>query len=215
VLASIALYVILPARLLVGPRFLVPTLELLLLFVIRISKVHEDQPRGTRRQTVRRAIRHAREPRSRRAACVALLVCVSASNAATLVLLTDSLLQPSGVDGRQLLLGALAVWATNVLSFALWFWEFDRGGPGRRHRVSAPDAIKDFSFPQEEGARPTEWSGPVFVDYLYLAYTNATAFSPTDAMPITPKAKMAMMFQSMISLLTVLLVTARAVNILS
>jgi hypothetical protein len=99
-----------------------------------------------------------------------------------------------------------------VLIFALWYWEIDRGAVDRRGLVRHGDEQPDFLFPREE--RDARYI-PCFVYYLYLAFTNATAFSPTDAMPITAKAKLGMMFQSAISLLTVLLVAARAVNILA
>jgi len=103
---------------------------------------------------------------------------------------------------------------TNVIVFALWYWEIDRGGPDQRalKNHTAPD----FLFPQMStpGCSKPEWA-PRFVDYLYIAFTNATAFSPTDAMPLSATAKMLMLAQSIISLVTVTLVAARAVNILS
>jgi hypothetical protein len=100
------------------------------------------------------------------------------------------------------------------LVFALWYWELDRGGP--RHRLIASTRGADFLFPQmvTPACATTGWM-PRFVDYFYVAFTNATAFSPTDTMPLTPVAKMLMAVQSLTSLLTVALVAARAVNILS
>ena len=113
----------------------------------------------------------------------------------------------------HLLLSGGAVWVTNVIVFALWYWETDRGGPAARamgHREHP-----DFLFPQMTMPELTghEWE-PVFVDYVYLSFTNSTAFSPTDTMPLARWAKIAMLLQSTISLVTVGLVVARAVNIL-
>jgi hypothetical protein len=103
---------------------------------------------------------------------------------------------------------------TNVLLFGLWYWEFDRGGPLRR--ASGREAAPDFMFPQMADPRmaPDGWR-PSLIDYLYVSFTNATAFSPTDTMPLTPTAKVLMAVQSLASLITVGLVFARAVNILA
>jgi len=113
----------------------------------------------------------------------------------------------------------LAVWprrkrrppATPV--FALWYWELDRGGPDARRRPRHRQP--DFLFPQmvTPACAGPRWA-PGFVDYLYVSFTNATAFSPTDTMPLTPWAKMLLLLQALASLLTVALVAARAVNIL-
>ena len=113
----------------------------------------------------------------------------------------------------RLLLTGGAVWIANVVVFALWYWELDSGGPAARanHRHEHPD----FLFPQmtsPETARH-DWE-PGFVDYLYVSFTNATAFSPTDTMPLTRWAKLAMMFQAAVSVALVALVIARAINIL-
>jgi hypothetical protein len=112
-----------------------------------------------------------------------------------------------------LLLDAANIWSTNVIVFALWFWNLDRGGPAARG-VSADDK-PDFLFGNMLQAAPSTdgWS-PGFIDYLYPAFTNATAFSPTDTLPMSPTAKLLMMVQASTSLLTVALVAARAVNVL-
>jgi uncharacterized membrane protein len=105
------------------------------------------------------------------------------------------------------------VWATNVIAFALWYWEFDRGGPV--HRAEGTSQHPDLLFPQmaaPELASP-DWE-PWFVDYLYLSFTNAAAFSPTDVMPLARWAKLTMLLQSAVSLAVGVLVIARAVNIL-
>jgi uncharacterized membrane protein len=100
-----------------------------------------------------------------------------------------------------------------MVVFSLWYWEFDRGGPGAR--AEALDPYPDFLFPQMTNPEfsPMDWS-PTYFDYLFTSYTNASAFSPTDVMPLTRWAKMLMMVQSATSLVTVGLVIARAVNIL-
>ena len=108
---------------------------------------------------------------------------------------------------------AIQIWLTNVIVFGLWYWELDRGGPGARCRENHREP--DFLFPQMStpAAAPPSWA-PRFLDYLYVAFTNATAFSPTDTLPLTAWAKVLMAIQSLASLLTVALVAARAVNIL-
>jgi hypothetical protein len=113
----------------------------------------------------------------------------------------------------ELLLTGGAVWLTNVIAFALLYWELDSGGPAAR--ANARRDRPDFLFPQmtsPELGRP-DWE-PAFVDYLYVAFTNATAFSPTDTMPLTRWAKLTMMAQSVVAVVVVALVVARAINIL-
>ena len=107
----------------------------------------------------------------------------------------------------------MLIWLTNFLIFALWYWELDRGGPGRR--AAGHDAAPDFLFPQmtDDRIEPVQWR-PVFIDYLYVSLTNATAFSPTDTMPLTHMAKSIMGVQALVSLVTIGLIVSRAVNIL-
>jgi hypothetical protein len=120
-----------------------------------------------------------------------------------------------GHDPGQLLVTGAVIWLTNVVVFGLWYWEFDRGGPVAR-ALNIGNRYPDFQFPQMVSPPemiPPEWE-PAFVDYLYLAFTNAAAFSPTDVMPMSRWAKVAMTVQSLISIVTVALVVSRAVNIL-
>lgn len=135
------------------------------------------------------------------------------SNTASAVKLIDHLVTGSANNGTALLLSGASIWMTNIIIFALWFWEFDRGGPGSR--AQALVRYPDFLFPQmqDEHTAGPHWH-PNFFDYLYISFTNASAFSPTDVLPLTRWAKMLMLFQSVTSLLTVGLVVARAVNIL-
>jgi hypothetical protein len=149
----------------------------------------------------------------RRAGSIGLLGAVSAANSVLLLAVIGSVVRGVQESGTQLLGEGLAVWSTNVLSFGLWYWIFDRGGPVRRLRPEPP--LPDFQFPQMEnpGLGAADWR-PHFVDYLYLAFTNALAFSPTDAMPLSHTAKLLMLVESAISALTIVLVAARAVNLL-
>ena len=120
-----------------------------------------------------------------------------------------------GVTPAQLLITGGAIWLTNIVVFGLWYWEFDRGGPVAR-ALNLKDRYPDFQFPQMVSPPemvPPDWE-PAFVDYLYLAFTNAAAFSPTDVLPMSRWAKVAMTVQSIISIVTVALVVSRAINIL-
>jgi uncharacterized membrane protein len=204
VLAAIALYASLPDRIISASygstvvRFLVPALGLALLIPLAVAEPH----------------RHVNESGRRRMVSQLLTGILSLANVVALVLLIHVLLTRSGAPlGRRLLLAAAQVWWTNVIVFGLWYWELDGGGPPARLRD--PRAPRDFAFVQmtdpEVAARG--WH-PRFVDYLYLAFTNASAFSPTDTMPLTRWAKLLMLAQSTVSILTLLLVAARAVNIL-
>jgi hypothetical protein len=121
----------------------------------------------------------------------------------------------AGQTAGPLLITGGAIWLTNVVVFALWYWEFDRGGPVAR-ALNNTDRYPDFQFVQmvsPPSLVAPDWE-PAFVDYLYLAFTNAAAFSPTDVMPLSRTAKVGMTVQSIISIVTVALVVARAVNIL-
>jgi hypothetical protein len=116
-------------------------------------------------------------------------------------------------SAAQLLASGGNVWLINMLTFAVWYWEFDRGGPNARALGTDPDP--DFLFPQmtTPGMGPKDWE-PQFMDYLFLAFTNSTAFSPTDTLPFSRGAKAAMLLQSALSLITAALVVAKAVNAL-
>jgi hypothetical protein len=149
----------------------------------------------------------------RRTIALALLVVVSLANALTLGALMISILTGHEDSGPELLLKGAAIWSTNVISFGLWFWGIDRGGPVRRVEANPP--LPDFQFPQDEDPQlaPHDWY-PELIDYVYVSFTNSTAFSPTDVMPLTRRAKFLMLLESAASAVTVLLVAARAVNIL-
>ena len=148
----------------------------------------------------------------RRETAVALLSVVSLANVLLVVAVVASLIEGDERSGAQLLLKAVTVWATNVIAFGLWYWALDRGGPVRRLSPEPPPP--DFQFPQMENPElvPRGWQ-PELVDYVYVSFTNSIAFSPTDAMPLSRRAKLLMLSESAISAVTLLLVAARAVNI--
>jgi len=198
VLAALALNLALPEKLTLGPTWLVPSVEGLLLAALVLTT-----PRRT-----------ADEGPGRRWAALGLIALVSIANTSSLVLLVHFLLQGGKANGHQLILSSIVIWLTNVIIFGLWYWELDRGGPGER--AADHPRTPDFLFPQmvTPDVGPPAWR-PNFVDYLYVSFTNATAFSPTDTMPLTPWTKVLMLVQSLASLITVALVAARAVNILS
>ena len=135
----------------------------------------------------------------------------------TLAELSDMLgvttFHPSGRNAFSLLSSSVAIWVANVLAFSLLYWQIDRGGPAAR--VSATSARPDWVFPQPATPEdlPVGWR-PLFLDYLFLAYNTATSFSPADVSPLTHRAKMLMMVESMISLLTTVIVLSRAINAL-
>ncbi|MBV9278604.1 MAG: DUF1345 domain-containing protein [Chloroflexi bacterium] len=202
VAAAILLYYFLPDKLYYGPKFLLPAVEGAMIVPLVVS---------------RQRSRNEEEPWQRWTA-LAVVAVINAANIGSLALLIHALIGSNMFAGHKitahdLIFWSAQIWLTNVIVFALWYWELDRGGPGARCRVRHREP--DFLFPQmaNPDAAPRYWE-PSFVDYLYVSFTNATAFSPTDTMPMTEWAKLLMMLQATTSLLTVALVAARAVNIL-
>ncbi len=151
--------------------------------------------------------------RLQREVAIGLLVLLGVGTGAATLCVVVSLTRwtPSG---PQLLVSAVVVLVTNVITYALVFWELDSGGPIARALSEARDR-PDFQFPQDENRdlAPPGWT-PALVDYLYLSLTNSVAFSPTDAMPLSHHAKLFMGLEASISLVTVLVVAARAINVL-
>ncbi len=151
----------------------------------------------------------------RREAAVILLGLLTVANVVAIGLVLGSLVDGHGKPtGAQLLASAGVVLLVNMITFGLVFWELDNGGPVRRALAESRDA-PDFQFPQDENPQlaGSGWA-PTLNDYLYLAVTNSIAFSPTDAMPLSHRAKLFMGIESLIAAVTVLIVAARAVNIL-
>jgi len=198
VACAIALQLSLSEQVTVGPSWLFPALEGVLLIGLVIVSPHPN-------------VRHSR---FRRHVAIGMVAFVSAANIVSLVLLSHQLLQGGKENGHELILSGIVLWCTNVLLFGLWYWELDRGGPAAR--AEGERDVPDFLFPQMSDPKwaPPDWR-PRLIDYLYVSLTNATAFSPTDTMPLTPTAKWMMSAQSVAALVTVGLVVARAVNILS
>lgn len=196
VLAAIVLSLDLPSYLTIREVWLIPAIEGVLLVALVALTPGMGQSGSQRRRIA-----------------LALIGLVSASNLLNLILLVHRLLDGPATLGRPLVLAGAEIWITNVLLFAVWYWELDRGGPlARRLEVlRAPD----FLFPQmtDRHLGGIDWRAG-YVDYLYTSFTNAAAFSPTDTMPLSPTAKMLMLVQSLTSLVTIGMVLARAVNIL-
>jgi hypothetical protein len=133
--------------------------------------------------------------------------------------LIREMLNGNEIDGLRLLTSSISVWLTNILMFSLLYWQIDRGSPEARingHPINGQQFRPDWLFPQAELSDELfrNWQ-PVYVDYLFLSFTTATAFSPTDALPLTSRAKLLMMLESLISLTTIVVVASRAINILS
>jgi uncharacterized membrane protein len=196
-LVALGLYLILPDQLAIGPRWLIPLIEAVLIVLLNLV----------------RAYRRSREETDVREFVLAVIGLLNAANMVSVCLLVDDLLYGGISKGRPLLYGAVSVWLTNIIVYGLWFWQLDRGGP--LARVRGHERYPDFQFPQmlSSTGRQDEWS-PGFFDYLYVALTNAAAFSPTDTMPLSRAAKALMSAESLVSIVTVGIVAARAVNIL-
>lgn len=198
VLIAIGLQLQLPGRLALHPTWLLPGLEAILM----VGLIAANPRRIDRRS------------RPIRLASIVLILAASIGNAWSAAHLIRAIVTGhAGNTAGPLLADGGAIWLTNVIVFGLWYWELDRGGPIAR--AHGERAYPDFQFPQMDNPdlAPPDWE-PVFWDYLYVSFTNATAFSPTDALPLTRWTKMAMAMQSTVSLSTVALVVARAVNIL-
>jgi hypothetical protein len=206
VLVAAAAYALLPESLLIGPRFVIPITEMVLLAALMITN----------------PTRFVRQTRWSRLASTVLASVVIGANLVALGILISKLITPDQ-SGPSLLLAAMQVWLTNVIGFGLLYWELDRGGPVAR-RNTERDALPpaDWRFSQDENhdaivevaassSKATGWV-PTFIDYLYVSLTNSSAFSPTDTMPLSSRAKALMGLQATAALFTSLLVIARAVG---
>jgi hypothetical protein len=188
----------LPARLAAKPRYLFPAVELALLGVLVLM----NPGRLERRDPVLRRWSLG---------LTAVLFAVNVWSGAALVI--DLLTGHSSDSAGTLLSSGGIIYAVNVVVFALWYWELDRGGPVARGL--GLNAFPDFLFPQMQAGDlvDPDWE-PTFLDYLYVSFTNVTAFSPTDTLPLSRWAKLLMMLQATMAVLLVALVIARAVNVL-
>jgi uncharacterized membrane protein len=198
VLAAIVMQRLIPDRLATHPRWLLPGLALVLLTALVIANP-------------RRINRRSAPLRVLSLLLIGVLTAANASSAARLVI--DLVNGHEHQKAEALLLTGAAIWLTNVIVFGLWYWEFDRGGPAARAHAS--HAHPDFLFPQMDSPHhaPRDWE-PTFLDYLYVSFTNAAAFSPTDVLPLSRWAKFTMLAQSAVSLTTIALIIARAINVL-
>jgi hypothetical protein len=214
IITAAALYADLPTRFIAGPsagafetvRWVVPALTVILLAALLVSL-----PGSRFMATLGMAGDQLHV--TRRWLSLATIAVVSAANAVSIILLVHLLVNGAAANAPTLLRAAVHMWVVNVLLFGLWYWQLDGGGPIAR--PSTPAAKLDFLFPQhtEPNLRDSGWR-PLFLDYLFVSFTNAAAFSPTDTLPLSRWAKMLMLAQSAISLSLAVMVVARAVNIL-
>lgn len=193
---AIASQFVRPSRFVLHPAYIAPSVEAVLLVILAI--MHPD--------------RLSERTQQLRIASQVLLAIIAVANAVSLGLLIQAITTGHHIAPVALLVGGGEIWLTNTIVFALWYWEYDRGGPAAR--AHGTKDIPDLLFPQltdEHLAR--DWE-PIFLDYLYVSFTNSTAFSPTDTMPLSRWSKLLFALQAAISLVTVALIAARAVNIL-
>jgi uncharacterized membrane protein len=199
IFAMIGLQLLLPERLTLGSRWVLPALELIIIVVLFLANPG----------------RMERSSGPLRMIGLILIATASLGNVWSLWSLVHDIVAGAGAGtAGQLLVTGGNVWLINVLTFAVWYWELDRGGAAARAQGIQP--YPDFLFPQMTAGdlTPKDWE-PEFVDYLYLAFTNSTAFSPTDVLPLSRWAKALMLLQAAISLVTAALVVAKAVNALA
>jgi hypothetical protein len=196
------------------PWWLASTVELTLLVPLSIATAWtHSQMRAATSPHHWASIHHYR--RWTRRAALLLTALITIINFQALYAVLYALLYGAkGTSGKGLLIDALNIWLTNVVVFALWFWNIDRGGPALHALTDEP--VSDFLFPQMSVDCPghENWT-PGFFDYVFVSFTNATAFSPTDTMPLTARSKILFMVEASASMLTVGLVAARAVNVLA
>jgi hypothetical protein len=206
---AIALYAMLPNHLLGWARIAVPSVEFALLVPLVAAN----------------PLRMNRQNRWLRSLSIGLAMVLVVANSAAFVVLVHELVSGGAKKGTSLLVAALQIWVTNIIAFALLYWELDRGGPIRRANADREDLPPaDFRFSQDEdddtsrevarrASMTSDWR-PRFFDYLYVSTTNSTAFSPTDTMPLSPRAKLLMSIESIEALLVSILVIARGVSLL-
>lgn len=187
------LYALLPFRISIGPSWLLLPIEGVLLLPVVIALL-------TRRRV---------SPATFRVGSRILLGIVTFALAVGIANLIFNL--PREQKGIVLIYSGLLLYGFNILVFALWYWEIDGGGPEKRQQSDRQAA--DFLFPQQVGGNNGNWA-PHFFDYLYVAFTGATAFSPTDTMPLSHRAKFLMMLESILALILIAFVVSRAINII-
>jgi hypothetical protein len=205
ILAALGCQLLLPSDIrIIKTRWLLPALEVAVLIPLVVAN----------------PIRLNRESRPLRLLSLTLLLLIAGNDAYGIARLVHALLYgdptiTNNLQGTDLIRAAAAIWITNVIVFALAYFELDQGGPFARLRGDCERP--DFLFPQQTGDTGDTWPDwrPMFTDYLFLSFTNSTAFSPTDTMPLSARAKMLMLVQAGTSFVTIGVVAARAVNILN
>jgi hypothetical protein len=201
-IAAIVLQGAIPVRYTLVPRWPLIAMEVALLIVLLIIN----------------PVRLTRATRVGKVASLVLLAAITVDNTASAVILDYNILTGQVSNNAAVLLGSgAAIFSTNIIVFGIWYWELDRGGPFTRAGVNntQPRVYPDFMFPQmaNPDLAPKDWR-PTFIDYLYTSVTNVMAFSPTDTMPLSPRAKAMMTLQAVVAVSTLALVIARAVNVL-
>lgn len=196
VVTAVVIYTLLPSTFIPVPRFILPVVTTLMVVPLIILNPHHFT-------------RETAWSRWLGIAIAAVLVCF---NQVEVVGILKELVSGSA-HGPSVLLNAAQVWATDIIAFGVAYWELDGGGPVARRLPTAPEA-RDFRFPQEDTGKPVPWR-PSFFDYLYFSLSNMMAFSPTDVMPFTSRAKALMAVQAITGYALLALVIARAVNILT
>ena len=193
-LLAAVLEVTLPGDLILGGgwiRWVIPALVVVLIAVSAVSPVEETD--------------------RRRRIGVTVAALVTLANAGAIGELVYGIVAESGFEGKYLIVAALQVWFTNVIVFAVWFWEIDGGGP--RHRALAPPGPHEYLFAQYTLPEPWTWR-PAFWDYLYVSFTNSVSFAPADVLPLRHRMKLLMALESLLSLMVILIIAARAISIL-
>lgn len=172
-------------------RWIIPALVVILIVVAAASPVQESD--------------------RRRGLGMTLAALVTLANAGAIGALVYGIVTELGFEGKYLIVAAVQVWFSNVIVFAVWFWEIDGGGP--RHRAQAPPAPHEYLFAQYTLPEPWTWR-PAFWDYLYVSFTNSVSFAPADVLPLRHRMKLLMALESILSLMVILIIAARAIGIL-
>lgn len=199
IVAVIALQYAIPDRYTIVPRWPLITLEILLLLVLLVVNPLKPSRFGFVSVWATRA----------------LVAAITLDNTASAAVLDYRILTGDVGDDVAVLLGSGgAIYITNIIAFGIWYWLLDRGGPAAR--LTGDQDVPDFLFPQmsDPDHAPPDWR-PMFIDYLYVAFTNSVAFSPTDTMPLARWAKLMMAVQSLVAVTTIALVFTRAVSLLN
>jgi len=212
ILLIVGLQLLLVNDLSVGPRWLAPSIELSLLLPLSIVTAW-TQRTARKASTALQLNRVSRTKKIVRRLAILLTFVSTIMNSGALFRLISAIVAGHAGPGRTLLLDAINIWCTNVVIFALWYWTIDRSDGGGT--ALRPEEEADFLFPQYQLPPAVPRWIPGFIDYLFLAFTNATAFSPADTFPLTTRAKLLMMAESGVSFVTIAVVASRAVGILN